>query len=214
MDTELENIRFEDLSFKIETAKLNNDTEKVKMLEAELSKREAERNIEEREWKKFDTIIPRLLALIIDIIIFIPIIYAEEAFLKLLGFETLGNEILMGIYAFDIYFYSILMHYYFGKTVGKKITGVKVLTIHEKRLDIKHAVLRDIIQISITVIYVSGVLSLILPSSPVSPGINISLLIATFPTIWLLLEVLTALINKKHRAIHDYIAGTVVIREH
>ena len=129
--------------------------------------------------------------------------------------ESFANEILVALFTFDIYAYSVLMHAYFGKTIGKMFVGIRVLTIEENKISFKHAILRDIVPIFIMLISISSVLEVMFPQPMPSTSISpIFFIITGFPLIWSLLEIFTMLFNKKRRALHDFIAGTVVIREY
>ena len=113
--------------------------------------------------------------------------------------------------------YSVLLHARFGQTIGKRLLGVKVLDVQERRLPtLRQAVLRDI------GIVVLDTCSLIYPVYLVrtgtyvrgAEGATLPGEILTWASIaWLVLEFLTMATNDKRRALHDYIAGTVVVRD-
>jgi uncharacterized RDD family membrane protein YckC len=108
--------------------------------------------------------------------------------------------------------YSIALHAKYGQTFGKMITGVKVLDITEHRLPtVAQAIWRDSGAIAldvfrITSAFVSG--SLGAGSASSLPG-RLALYTSN---LWFLLEVVTMLANPRRRALHDLIAGTVVVR--
>jgi len=93
---------------------------------------------------------------------------------------------------------------------------VKVLDKSEARLSMGQAVLRD----SVLLAFVAWGLFLDLPTviagnSPYAEGapIGIARLIALYAMFaWFVLELLTMLTNNKRRALHDFIAGSVVVR--
>ncbi|MEL6447243.1 MAG: RDD family protein [Pseudomonadota bacterium] len=110
--------------------------------------------------------------------------------------------------------YPIIMHAEYGQTLGKMATGVKVVDVSEARgLTLRQSVLRDAVPL------ISGVFATVGAVVQVSTG---SLSDNGSPSaykfhevllgIWFLLEVITMLFNKKRRAVHDFIAGTVVTR--
>lgn len=110
--------------------------------------------------------------------------------------------------------YPIVMHAEYGQTLGKMATGVKVMDVSEARgLTIRQSMLRDIVPL------ISGVVATIAAVVQISKG-NLSDdgspsaydFHEALLGIWFLLEVITMLFNKKRRAVHDFIAGTVVKR--
>lgn len=110
--------------------------------------------------------------------------------------------------------YSVLMHGFRGQTVGKMLCGVKVLDLSEQPITIKQAFLRDSVVIAIdTISLVFGFYYFYLDVD-INSRVFISLAwILTFAAfLWFIGEMLTLLTNEKRRAIHDFIAGTVVIK--
>jgi uncharacterized RDD family membrane protein YckC len=117
--------------------------------------------------------------------------------------------------------YTVLMHARSGQTIGKRVTKVRVVdAVSEQQITYTQAWVREGIPMLLTL----GVLGYevcqilngaILP--PYQKGEDIKLnghfgLLAALPAIWYFAEVLTMLTNSKRRALHDFIAGTVVIR--
>jgi uncharacterized RDD family membrane protein YckC len=110
--------------------------------------------------------------------------------------------------------YTVISHGLYGYTVGKKICGIKVLALSETKLSIKQALLRDAFPIVVIALCLPGeVLKVMNGINPYSPEeITTQAMIATsFGFIWFLTEIITMLSNKKRRALHDYIAGSVVV---
>jgi uncharacterized RDD family membrane protein YckC len=218
MNSDYKNMTFSDLRFHIETAEKNGDESKASELKSELERQQNENKIriqKEFEETKYKTFWPRFWAGLVDGLIFIPIVYLENLLLGYFNVESFANEILVALFAFDIYIYSVLMHAYFGKTIGKMFLGIRVLTIEENKISFKHAILRDIVPIFIMLISISSVLEIMFPQPMPSASISpIYFIITGFPLIWFLLEIVTMLFNKKRRALHDFIAGTVVMREY
>ena len=110
--------------------------------------------------------------------------------------------------------YSILMHGFFGWTLGKKILRIKVVrNSDEKKINFFQAVLRDIVPLllvlfgiySFAQVAVAGDTNAFVRYEPLFNTIN------NVYALWLLLEIITMLFNKKRRALHDFIANTVVI---
>ena len=108
------------------------------------------------------------------------------------------------------------MHAMRGQTVGKMATGVKIFDKSEElEITWKQAIMRDIVPVfffSVSLIYVivSGVSIEQAFTNDMSNLFVNAYLYSTF--MWSFAEFVTMLFNKKRRAIHDYIAGTVVVR--
>ncbi len=120
------------------------------------------------------------------------------------------------VFTFIPFVYSILMHGHSGQTIGKQFTGIQVVNFKdEKAINYLQAFKRD--AIPLLALIIMYVLSSYLPANEaeINPEsllyISISILGASH-AIWYVLEFITMLLNKKRRAIHDFIASTVVIR--
>jgi uncharacterized RDD family membrane protein YckC len=110
--------------------------------------------------------------------------------------------------------YSVLMHGHYGQTIGKMVCHVEVLDISEQRMTMRQAFLRDSVIIVISVASLMVSLYLVLAGSE-SNSIRFAILqlvIESAALIWFMAEMVTLLTNEKRRALHDFIAGTVVVR--
>ena len=120
--------------------------------------------------------------------------------------------------------YTIYMHGRFGQTVGKRSTYVRVVDAKtEEPITFKHALIRDSIPLVILaplLIYESYRFLVGLPIGELLIGTETDTEATTSREIWTSVVVLawwvaecvTMLTNDKRRAVHDYIAGTVVVR--
>ncbi len=112
--------------------------------------------------------------------------------------------------------YYIALHAAFGQTVGKMITGVRVLHRSERRgISIGQAVMRDIVPLCAFIASLAHLAFFGLPQdetelSGISAAIAYATAIASFT--WWVAEIITMLFNAKRRALHDFIARTVVVR--
>jgi uncharacterized RDD family membrane protein YckC len=93
---------------------------------------------------------------------------------------------------------------------------IKVLDVSEERIPrFRQAFLRDIGYIVLNTLSLGYLIYLVLADQYVR-GAEISSLpgqILTWASLgWFLLEIVTMATNQKRRALHDYLAGTVVIR--
>ena len=113
--------------------------------------------------------------------------------------------------------YDILLHGYYGQTIGKRIMGVIVINQDEKEpMTIAQAVRRDIYPVIMAIIgitiFVPRVLAGGYPTDP--PTYSTMDWIRSYSVwLWFLMEFVTMLFSKRRRALHDYIAGTVVVRK-
>jgi len=183
-----------------------------------LIEREEKAKADQREKEKYDTFWNRFWAGIIDGLLFLPLSYIDK-FL----FTAVSSHLILGIWsafsssAFIIY--SVSMLTWRGQTIGKKLCHVKVCDISGGEMGLKQAVLRDLPAIINTLIYTSYSITNIDLFRQVHMGNPVPNLlpswfwiISLFGFIWFLSEFLTMLTNSKRRALHDYIAGTVVIK--
>ena len=118
--------------------------------------------------------------------------------------------------------YTVVMHARYGQTVGKMVTKVRVVDFGtEGRISWRQAWLREAIAIVLSLGLLGLEVPLVLTSGlnprafgnrgtlPASRGFW---LLMALPGLWFLAEVLTMLTNEKRRALHDFMAGTVVVR--
>ncbi len=169
--------------------------------------------------KKYHTFWRRFWAGWIDIILFVPLSLFAKHFIYPINsvFVVLAWD---EFYSWGLIAYYVLMHGVKGQTIGKIICKVKVYDKNEGPLSLKQAFFRDIVPI------VSNIISSLYFFSNVDkyykfltggikdfgpfPKWIVILLMMQF--IWFVIEIITMLANKKRRALHDYVAGSVVCR--
>ena len=107
------------------------------------------------------------------------------------------------------------MHARFGQTLGKMALSIKLLNKDEKsEISIGQAVLRSIGPLVYVVSFILNALIASMFGPQSFEAIAILLMVLMFIYwCWGLVEIVTMLFDEKSRALHDYIAGTVVIRE-
>lgn len=163
---------------------------------------------------KYKTGLRRLGAAIIDSLFFIPLAQIDSLLRD--NFENrYGLLFWLVIMTTLPFLYSIIMHCRYGQTLGKMVANVKVLNVEETGLlTFKQALFRD----SFNILFDTSALlycmyQLILSVFP-KEG-----LLSNFDSFgdrvalgWILLELLTMLTNRKRRSVHDFIAGSVVVR--
>ena len=124
--------------------------------------------------------------------------------------------------------YSIYCHGRFGQTIGKRVMGVRVVRTTGERIGWREAWLRSSVEVCFSVLGVIGsFVALATIADADFYGVdwmqraqNLAaheppwLAWTTMATqIWVWSEVVVMLFNKRRRALHDFIAGTVVISE-
>lgn len=164
---------------------------------------------------KYNTFIPRLVALMLDMILLAPLIIVDD-WLKTHFADSARLPIFITILNLTGPVYVILMHFYFGQTVGKMLMKIKVLDISENPIKFYQSVLRDLPQlISVFVFGLFGNPDYFMDgkfnpaefsANPV--GNSFYVLFA----VWGLADIVVFFTNDKRRALHDFIAGTVVVR--
>jgi uncharacterized RDD family membrane protein YckC len=114
----------------------------------------------------------------------------------------------------------------FHATPGKLIIGLTVKTTGKTNITMKNAVLRSIVDIGFSLLYgIAFFISLKtfsyseFQNLPMLKGMTFSnnhfpiwhTYVAALSNLWFLSELVFLMFNKKRRAIHDFIAGTIVI---
>lgn len=163
--------------------------------------------------EKYQTIIPRFFASAIDFIIFIPIIFLEPL--------ILNPELpaVISIIGLTLYYlvgssYNIILHTYFGQTLGKMIMKVRVVDLAENPIGLRHAILRDSPYLFL------GLIDFFLEVHQISTnGVGENFrdnyffyAITCIYAVLGIVEIIVTLSNSKRRRLSDYIAGTVVIK--
>ena len=118
--------------------------------------------------------------------------------------------------------YTVVMHARYGQTVGKMVTKVQVVDFRtEGKISWRQAWLREGIPMLLSLGVLGWEVSLIMSGSLTPSALDTAEALAAdkgfwiltaLPGLWFVAEVLTMLTNEKRRALHDFIAGTVVIR--
>lgn len=162
---------------------------------------------------KYNTFGKRFVAGLIDEIIFIPFTMLNNR----IG-DTDNKTIFIGWVLFHTIcwtLYVVIGHGKFGQTIGKRLVGIKVFDLNEKDLiSYKNAFIRESVWF-FTVI--AGIIYLTISTSnsaTLSETAKVAYyeeVIGLTSVIWLILELVTMSFNKKRRALHDFLAGSVVI---
>ena len=169
------------------------------------------------EENKYKTFWRRFWAQLLDgLIIAIPILIAVVV-LERSGVLASGSSPYIDQFAYFVSLcYSIVLHALFGQTLGKMATGVKLFDKSEaSEITWKQAAVRDVVPI---LFFLLSLVYLIAFGTSVDRAIESGasdLLLNAYvysAAAWGLAEIITMLFNPKRRAVHDFIAGTVVVR--
>jgi len=171
--------------------------------------------------KRYSTFGPRFWTGSVDACVLSPITFIATALL-LLNIPKIAAALLVVLENVGWLFYTVVMHALHGQTVGKMVTKVQVVDFRtERSISWRQAWLREGIPIFLSLGILGYEVHSIL-TGRVSPsslangeeliGSKAFWLLSALPALWFLAEVVTMLTNEKRRALHDLIAGTVVVR--
>lgn len=165
---------------------------------------------------RYNTLGRRVLAGWVDGLVLLPISLADSRYLSA---PERGAAIILiwGAVSYSGYWlYSVLLHARYGQTLGKMAAGIKVLDVSEERIPkLRQAFLRDVGYIVLNCASLGYLFHLVL-SGRYTRDAELtgqpSHVLGIAGLAWVVLELVTTLTNSKRRAIHDFIAGTVVVR--
>lgn len=160
--------------------------------------------------EKYKTVGPRFVALIIDAVLMLPIVIAVPFLSSFFAFSPLLTTIFSNFTGIVSVVYIVLMHTFYGQTIGKIAVHVKVLDKSEKPIFFGQAVLRSLPQI-ISIFFILTFSPQIAADESYSMQSYVMLFWVLYVT-FDIVDIIVFFINEKHRALHDIIAGTVVIR--
>jgi uncharacterized RDD family membrane protein YckC len=161
---------------------------------------------------KYRTVGKRFFAAIIDGLLFIPFTIINSTLMHQVDLKTL--TIINVVESIIWTLYIVIAHGKYGHTVGKKSMKLKVLDLSEENLiGYWRAFLREAIPFFIalgTGMYtLSRAGNMTVSEYTEEYGGDLTFFI---PLIWLVIEIVSALTNNKRRAVHDWIARSVVVR--
>jgi uncharacterized RDD family membrane protein YckC len=121
-----------------------------------------------------------------------------------------------GLHNYVAFAYFVLLHARYGQTLGKRLLGIKVLDVSGDPLRPSQAVRRDLVTwMWATFDLVTSWPFLVQGKEPIYPegGVPGYMLVAGWGMLaWGFAELLVMLTNEKRRSLHDFIAGSVVVR--
>jgi uncharacterized RDD family membrane protein YckC len=158
---------------------------------------------------KYNTFWKRFFAGIIDGLVFFPFIIVEIIFP---GINNTWSYNLLYLVCWTLYL--VIGHGKYGQTVGKRIMKIKVFDLDEKNIiGYKRAFFRESVWFFVSI---AGIIWMYSKTGDMNPATgeiivdyyDISMIVSIA---WLIVELITMLSNSKRRAVHDFIAGSVVI---
>jgi uncharacterized RDD family membrane protein YckC len=162
--------------------------------------------------EKYKTFIPRFIALSIDIFIFLPLAIFDE-WIKEANLLPTVKYLWLPVLNLAFPIYSLVMIGLYGQTLGKMAAKVKVLDLTESPVTFRQAFLRELPQL----FFNTCAIFIVLPAPDEQGQIDFSAnvvgtVLFALSLIWSLADILVFVISDKGRALHDYIAGTVVVK--
>ena len=165
---------------------------------------------------RYNTFWPRFWGGLVDGILFLPMAFIDSRLLD----PARPAAVILGWAAVScsaFWLYSVCMHARYGQTLGKMATGVKVLDVSEDGTpSLRQAFLRDIGSVVISSLAYLYLVQLVV-NGRYAEGAQVNetpgMILSIAALAWFALEILTMLTNPKRRALHDFIAGTVVIKD-
>ncbi|GJQ61006.1 MAG: hypothetical protein SCALA702_00590 [Melioribacteraceae bacterium] len=174
--------------------------------------------------EKYHTFWPRFWSPFIDGMILYPITIIVSIIYLNVELTVIVYLLLSLIDHTAVYIYTIYYHGKYGHTIGKKVCNLKVVDNQtEAPISYMQALKREIVPIILLVIALFSLslnfesyFALIDPTKmnelQTGPMMVWTMVVGGVFLFWFLAEVLTMLTNDKRRALHDMIAGTVVVR--
>ncbi|MCY3756709.1 MAG: RDD family protein [Acidobacteria bacterium] len=164
-------------------------------------------------------------ALLVDSFVLVPVGMIFLLLERISIWSAIGVTVISAIFfaAYVIYF-----HYRYGATLGKMVTGIKVTLPNGSPIEFKEALLRSCVELALSVTTMVARLSaFIIADAEQYQSLDwigreeyvASLIPAWHEAVepiywfWFWSEVVVLLFNERKRALHDIIAGTVVIHK-
>ncbi len=163
---------------------------------------------------KYKIITDRFYAYFIDFLILASPIIIVEFFITTSNMSVEIVLISSLIYYFGTHFYIIYLHTIYGQTLGKMAVKIKVVDISENKINWRQAILREIPYILFSIIWF-GYEVFQIWNTGIEENVELTffeIVIIVWMIIWLFCELIVALSNEKRKSIHDYIAGTIVMK--
>ncbi|PTC03949.1 RDD family protein [Vibrio mediterranei] len=164
---------------------------------------------------KYSNFWRRFFAVIIDGLVFLPLQWIDEYILS----GAIGS---VGVFLWGVggailgISYYVILHAKYGQTIGKMVMKVKVVDVSESRnITVKQSCMRDIVPIIMApfTVYAYAQLAFFGKTWQSLDQDSVLTIVSLIMISWVVLESVSMLFNEKRRAVHDYIAGSVVVRQ-
>lgn len=161
--------------------------------------------------EKYRTFFPRLAALLIDGFIMIPLAILDDWF-RTAEFSPAFFYVWIPLSLMVTPVYKIAMHGRYGQTLGKMYMNVKVVSLTEGPITFAQATVREAPQLLFNLASIFIGLRF-LGVGPEDESFQKAYgFVVTLAGFWSLADIVTFWTNDKRRALHDYLAGTVVVK--
>jgi uncharacterized RDD family membrane protein YckC len=172
--------------------------------------------------KQYKTFWRRFGSMVIDTLLFVPFSWLDQMIIT--TFSQGVALFWLSLSSCLFLLYSILMHGLLGQTVGKMVFRIRVLDLSEQKLAFRQAFLRDLVPVCMSIMLIEYMrahpdfwfqihLGTLTPEGVAEVSLEWFYFLNFFVLFWSLLELGTMLLNRKRRAIHDFIARSVVVRD-
>jgi uncharacterized RDD family membrane protein YckC len=165
--------------------------------------------------KTYRTFWRRLGALYVDTFLLLPIAIVLFA----VGSQMTAPASLLVLHAFGSLYgvgYSVFFHARYGQTLGKMLARIRVVDLSGNAIGLRQAIWRDgpsILLSSATAgLGADAILNGLNPFNMFDAAAALPPWLVFANLFWILAEFVTMLTNQRRRAIHDWIAGTLVVR--
>lgn len=164
---------------------------------------------------KYSNFWRRFFAVIIDGLVFLPLQWIDDYILS----GAIGS---VGVFLWGVggailgISYYVILHAKYGQTIGKMVMKVKVVDVSESRnITVKQSCMRDIVPIIMVpfTVYAYAQLAFFGKTWQSLDQDSVLTIVSLIMISWVVLESVSMLFNEKRRAVHDYIACSVVVRQ-
>jgi uncharacterized RDD family membrane protein YckC len=168
---------------------------------------------------------PRLASLLLDAIIMLPLIWGIlfiNSSSKNMFFYTIVPNLIIALW------YNIYLPKRYGGTPGKLIMGMNIIKLDGRNIGWKEAFLRHVVILVFTLFNIALMTDAILKADDatfanfnwfqqsqylMSLSPILFMIYAWLTNIWTWSELVILLTNPRKRALHDYVAGTVIVKK-
>lgn len=175
--------------------------------------------------KVYAGFLKRFGAKIVDMFVFIPFMFL---FHYMQGISIPVAIMTASLSSVLFSFYTVFFHYRFGATLGKMAVSIKITLPNGSGIGFKQAILRSSVDLGFSLLVIISNVAAISSADPevylaagwveraeyVHPLLPVWYgIVSVGFRVWVWSEVVVILFNQRRRALHDFIAGTIVINQ-